>query len=50
MQDVSNFPNWEDYDLHKNDKKKTTMIQEMTKVGLSDEETLKKEESESSNI
>ena len=31
MQDVSNFPNWEDYDLHKNDVRKTTMSQEMSK-------------------
>ena len=38
MQDASNFPNLEDYDLHKNDKKKTTMIQEMKKVGLNDKD------------
>lgn len=34
MQDVSNFPNWEDYELHKNDKKHTCMIDELTKVDL----------------
>lgn len=34
MQDVNNFPNWEDYELHKNDKKHTCMIDELTKVDL----------------
>ena len=31
MQDKKNFPDLEDYEAHKNDKKKTTMIQEMSK-------------------
>jgi glycosyltransferase involved in cell wall biosynthesis len=31
MQDINNFPNIEEYDKHKNDVKKTTMIQEMSK-------------------
>ena len=34
MQDKSNFPKLEEYDLHKNDKRKTTMSQEMTKVKI----------------
>lgn len=46
MQDESNFPNLEDYELHKNDKRNTTMIQEMTKVGLNDVETLQKDKKE----
>ena len=43
MQDESNFPTWEEYELHKNDVRKTTMSQEMCKVDLKDIENLKKE-------
>ena len=42
MQDINNFPNWEDYELHKNDVKKTSMIQEMSKVDISNEKTVEK--------